>query len=47
MKRVQVSLIICGRFLTSNLEFANKKYIFDWKFVILDKFGNGNKQIYR
>jgi hypothetical protein len=41
-KEVQVSLVICGRcvpsFWTANLEFANKKSIFDWKIVILDHF---------
>ncbi len=48
---VQVTLVIRGRYVTSfwtaNLEFADKKSIFDWKIVILGHFSNVNKQIRR
>ncbi len=48
---VQVSLVICGRYIpsfwTANLEFEDKKSIFDWKIVILGHFLNVNKQICR
>jgi hypothetical protein len=39
---VQVSLVIRGRYVpsfwTANLEFTDKKSIFDWKIAILDHF---------
>jgi hypothetical protein len=39
---IQVSLVIRGRFFpsfwTSNLEFADKKCLFDYKIVILEHF---------
>ena len=48
---IQVSLVIRGRYIpsfwTANLEFADKKSIFDWKSVILGHFSNVNKQICR
>jgi hypothetical protein len=48
---LQVSLVIRGRYVpsfwTANLEFADKKFIFDWKIVILGHFLNVNKQIRR
>jgi hypothetical protein len=41
---IQVSLVISGRYVlsfwTANLEFADKKSIFDWKSVILGHFSN-------
>ncbi len=46
---IQVSLVIRGRnvpsFWTANLEFADKKSIFDWKSVILGHISNVNKRI--
>jgi hypothetical protein len=48
---VQVSLVIRGRYVlsfwTANLEFADKKSIFDWKIVILNHISNVNKRICR
>ncbi len=44
---VQVSLVICGRYVPSfwtvNLEFTDKKCIFYWKIVILNNFARAIK----
>ncbi len=46
---VQSFLVIRGRYVssfwTANLEFAEKKIIFDWKIFIFGHFSNVNKQI--